>query len=108
MVFDPDRPKHHGNPNLHAAKACNGYQRGVVIGDGGHRYRPPANPAERYDPGCEALVHSSRTGRMEPCGNHPAKFFVTTNGGRSRRCGICLDRIDLDVTARSTRGVPSK
>ena len=45
----PRRPSN-VNPRLHAAKQCAGYQRGVVIGDGGHRYTSQRWTPRAVDP----------------------------------------------------------
>jgi hypothetical protein len=80
------------NPRLHAGSSSAGYRRGVVIGDGGHRYRQPWRPRAPSTPPCER------------CGETIAEYLVPDRQAgweRPRRvCGMCCDI----VTGRLPQG----
>lgn len=71
------------NPLLHSPRVCAGYRSGSVLGDCGHRYRPPA-------------LTSLRRGHRCSCGL-PADFALPSGVWR---CGLCVDGIRLDVSIR--------
>jgi hypothetical protein len=85
------------NPRLHAAKQCAGYQRGVVIGDGGHWYRSQRWAPRAVDPEHEVCAR---------CRNFSAPFIVARRGDWTRPahiCGLCLDEVTGRLPTLPTR-----
>ena len=64
-----------------------GYRKHAVIGDCGHRYRPPAQPGT-----ASALGHTCNCG-------HPAPVWCARLD--TWRCPLCAEGIRLDVTVRA-------